>query len=109
MLYSPALASVKALTGEEPERTRSNHSTQINVFSPTNIHINTCSGNLFYPVSILTIPDRGMSIEISMSHNSGWHDFATHYGYGWQLSNNMFYVRDENGGHHRRMEGWRGG
>ncbi len=92
-----AFASVKIQAGEEPERTRSNHSTQINVFGPSNVHINNWSGNLFYPVSILTIPDRGMSIEISMSYNSSWHDFATHYGYGWQLSNNMFYVRDENG------------
>ena len=97
MPYSMAFASVEAPTGEEPERTRSNHSTQINVSGPSNIRINTCSGNLFYPVSILTIPGRGLSIEISISYNSGWHDFATHYGHGWQLSYNMFYVRDESG------------
>jgi RHS repeat-associated protein len=76
---------------------RSNHGTQVKVLCPSNIRVNTGNGNLFYPISILTIPGRGIPIGIFMSYNSGWRNFTTHYGYGWQLSYNMFYMRDENG------------
>jgi len=88
---------VSAQVSDEPERSRSNHNTQVKVLGPSNVRINTWSGNLFYPVPILTIPGRGLSIELFLSYNSSWHDFVTHYGHGWQLSYNMFYVRDENG------------
>ena len=88
-------ANIKS--SSEPEATRSNHNTQINVPAPSNAHINTWSGNLFHPVSILSIPGRGGSIDMFMSYNSGWHDFTTNYGHGWQLSHNIFYVRVENG------------
>jgi RHS repeat-associated protein len=76
---------------------RSNHGTQVKVLCPSNIRVNTWNGNLFYPFSIMTIPSRGIPIEIFMSYNSGWRNFTTKYGYGWQLSCNMFYMRDENG------------
>jgi RHS repeat-associated protein len=59
--------------------------------------VNTWNGNLFYPISILNILGRGVPIGVSMSYNSGWHNFMDHYGYGWQLSYNVFYTRDENG------------
>jgi len=91
------ITQVSAQGGDEPERTRSNHDTQVKVLGPSNVRINTWNGNLFYPVPVLTIPGQGLSIELYMSYNSSWHDFATHYSYGWQLSYNMFYVRDENG------------
>ena len=75
----------------------SNHATQIKVPGPTKVRINTWNGNLFFPVPILTIPGRGLSIALSLSYNSSWHNVETHYGHGWQLSYNMFYVRDTNG------------
>jgi RHS repeat-associated protein len=36
-------------------------------------------------------------MRVKIHDNSGWRNFTTHYGYGWQLSYNMFYIRDENG------------
>ena len=90
-------ATANAQASEETERSRSNHSTQVKVLGPSNVRVNTWNGNLFYPVPLLMIPGRSLSIELSMSYNSRWHDFATSYGYGWQFSYNMFYVRDDNG------------
>ena len=96
MPYSVALA--RAETGEEPERVRSNRNTRIAVVGLSDVHINTCSGNLFYRVPILTIPARGIPLQIFMSYNRGWHDFETHYGYDWQLNYNMFSI--PNGTYH---------
>jgi RHS repeat-associated protein len=92
------IKGVIAQVDSEPARARSNHNTQVKVFGPYGVRVNTWNGNLFYPVPLLAIPGRGLPVEISLSYNSSWHDFATHFGYGWQLSYNMFYVRDENGG-----------
>jgi RHS repeat-associated protein len=95
-IFSP-IESVKAEEDGEPAATRSNHDTQVKVLCPSNIRVNTWNGNFFYPISVLTIPGRGLSMGISMSYNSGWHNFTSRCGYGWQLSSNMFYIRDENG------------
>jgi RHS repeat-associated protein len=95
-----ASANVSAQACEtcgETGRTRSNHGTQINVTGPSGVHINTWNGNLFYPLTLLTIPGRGFSLELSLSYNSGWRGSDVHYGYGWQLSYNVFYIRVENG------------
>jgi len=91
------IAQANAQGGNEPERSRSNHDTQIKVFGPLNVRFNTWNGNLFYSVPILTIPGRGLSIELSLGYNSSWHESISHYGYGWQLSYNMYYLREENG------------
>ncbi|ODS41551.1 MAG: hypothetical protein A7315_05765 [Candidatus Altiarchaeales archaeon WOR_SM1_79] len=88
---------VDAESISETSVVRSNHNAQINVPAPSNTYINTYSGNLFHPVYILRTPGRGGSIEMFMSYNSGWHDFAGHYGHGWQLSYNIFYTRVESG------------
>jgi len=82
---------------DEPAPVRSNHHTQVMVPGPSGVRVNTWSGNLFYPVSLLTIPGRGLSIDLALSYNSSWHDYATNFGYGWQFSYNVFYVRDANG------------
>jgi hypothetical protein len=97
--YPRLLTRVHAQADEsfETERDRSNHATQIRVPGPANVRINTWSGNLFYPVPILTIPGRGLPIALVLSYNSSWREVATPYGFGWQLSYNMFYVRDERG------------
>ena len=82
---------------QEPTRTRSNHNTQIAAPGPSGVRVSTWSGDLFYPLSLLTIPGRGLPLNITLSYNSSWHDYGQHYGYGWQLSYNMFYVRHDNG------------
>ena len=92
-----AQASNTTAIGSEPERTRSNYATQINVPVVANTYVNTQSGLLFSDIPLLNIPTRGIPINISMRYISGWHNFATHYGYGWQLNYNMFYLRNENG------------
>ncbi len=86
-----------ALQGEEPTRTRSNHNTQIAVPGPSGVSVSTWSGDLFYPLSLLTIPGHGLPLSIDLSYNSSWHDYGQHYGPGWQLSYNMFYVRHDTG------------
>ncbi len=86
-----------AQNGDPTSGAATNHNTQIVVSGPGSVRINTWSGNLFYPVPILTLPGRGIPVEIFMSYNSSWHESPSHYGHGWQLSYNMFYVRGENG------------
>src|SRR5205823_2704945 len=55
------------------------------------------NGNLYYPRTLFAIPSRGLPIELALSYNSSWHNVATNFGNGWQLSYNMFYLRLENG------------
>jgi len=59
--------------------------------------VNTWNGNLFYPVKVLSIPSRGLPVEILLSYNSSWHDHESSYGYGWQFSYNTRYSREQNG------------
>jgi hypothetical protein len=76
------LTSASPQASGEPERVRSNHDTQIKVLGPSGVRVNTWNGNLFYPVPLLTIPGRGLPVEISLSYNSSWHDFGIHCGLG---------------------------
>ncbi len=93
----PAPVTANAQAGDAPQRSRSNHDTQTKVSGPHGMRINTWNGNLFLPVELLSIPGRRLPLELVISYNSGWHDFATRYGHGWQLNHNIFYSREENG------------
>lgn len=80
------------------EPVRSNHAAQIKVTGPSGARVNTWTGNLFFPLSLLIIPGRRLPIQLSLSYNSSWRNFnAGHYGYGWQLSYNVFYLREPDG------------
>lgn len=96
-IHFPAQTPNAEVAAQETETTRSNHNSQIIVPAPSNLHVNSWNGNLFHPVPLLTIPNRGIPIDLALSYNSSWHEVATHFGYGWQLNYNMFYVREESG------------
>ena len=96
-VFHPSGRIDQSVKAEEPQATQSNSATQITVSGPSNVRVNTWNGNLYLPVSLLTIPGRGIPIELSLSYNSSWHDVNQNFGNGWQLSYNMFYVRTDGG------------
>jgi len=93
----PKRAGITAQGGQTPPRPRSNHETQIKVPCGAGTSVNTWNGNLFYPIPLLPIPGRGLSVDLTLSYNSSWHGFATRVGHGMQLNYQMFYSRDESG------------
>lgn len=92
----PSTAQAKAAQAS-PARSRSNRHTQIAVPGPSGVWVNTWNGNLFYPLPLLNLPGQGLPLQVAMSYNSSWHELEKHYGNGWQLSYNVFYLRDEDG------------
>jgi|SRR5450756_1244280 len=60
--------------------------------------MNSFTGNLFYSIPLLTIPGRGLPVEISMSYNSIDHFFVPNmYGDGWKFSYDMYSSEDAHG------------
>ena len=96
--HSPLASLYGTAAASEITGARSNPGIQLNVACPSGIHVNTWNGNLFHSIPLLTIPGRGLPIEISMSYNSADHSFTPpRYGYGWQFSYNTYYGKDAGG------------
>ncbi|MCX6224186.1 MAG: DUF6531 domain-containing protein, partial [Bacteroidia bacterium] len=55
--------------------------------------VNTFSGNLVYQRTDLTIPGRGISLNITFTYNSGRNQRDWGYGHGWSFSYGMGYRR----------------
>ncbi len=70
------------------------NSTKPNITGPGGIQVNSFTGNLFYQRSDLSIPGRGVSIDISFFYNSGQTTVDNGYGNGWSFSYNMYYYFD---------------
>ncbi len=93
-LATPILNTVNA---DPPQAPKTNHLPQISVPAPGGVKVNTWNGNLFFPIQLLSIPGRGISIDLGLSYNSSWYQQKYSFGYGWQLSYNMFYELKGNG------------
>ncbi|HLK57944.1 MAG TPA: RHS repeat-associated core domain-containing protein [Chthonomonadaceae bacterium] len=61
------------------------------------IKVNTLLGNLCLPISDLTIPARGIPIKVERTYNSSQHGQTGPFGYGWQFSYSMNYIRSADG------------
>jgi len=91
-------AKVEAGVNPGYQGTTTDERTQIKVTAgPASVRVNTWNGNLFYPTPLLTIPGRGLPIELSLGYNSGQRGSNSPYGYGWQFSHNVAYEREDNG------------
>jgi len=60
---------------------------------PGGISVDTFNGNLIYSRLDLAVPGRGLSTEALFSYNSQWSSVDVGYGYGWQFSYGMWYVK----------------
>jgi hypothetical protein len=69
---------------------------QVNVPCPMGIQVNSFTGNLYYTRTDLIIPGRGLPLVLGMAYNSGQSTLDDGFGYGWQLSYNLYYVKDGN-------------
>jgi hypothetical protein len=96
-LYPQAYADISSQSNRESERTRTNNNTQIRVGGPSGASINTWNGSLSYAAPLLTIPSRSLPIQLTLGYYSSLHNFASRYGFGWQLNYDMYYVRGQNG------------
>ena len=78
---------------------RSNHNTQIAAPGPSGVRVSTWSGEMFYPLPLLTIPGHAACpSDVTLSYNSSWHhDYGQHYGYAGSSATTSFYVRHDNG------------
>jgi RHS repeat-associated protein len=85
------------VVAQSVERPKSKHLPQIVVPSLGGIKVNTWNGNVFYSMPLLSISGRGVPIDLTLSYNSSWFRTNSNYGYGWQLSYNIFYTAKEGG------------
>ncbi len=69
-------------------------SVQMNVDCPMGIQVNTFNGNLYYSRNDLSIPGRGLSLEITLAYNSGLSNTNNGFGFGWQLSYDTYYKKN---------------
>ncbi len=69
---------------------------QINVPGPMETQVNTFNGNLYYSRTDLTIPGRGLPLEIKLAYNSGQMNIDNGFGSGWDFSYDLHYSQDGN-------------